>query len=532
MYKKYLSIFILFTFIFSIAQVFAGGNDLDSANKLLADLLTGNDANQIFDPLKIEHYQGANLEQYLFSLFNSGGDINKINYFLNSRIPLVKSKELRMVLFKILNTMIEIQILDNEMIELAKKIIRDKKADAKYFPFEKQEEVINFYNKKYNNNKWVRVNSKTWIYSAAVINLIYKDASKWLTMGQNLKNIELIARSKSLFCALEGFRESQSRCIDAEKTYQSVKSKKEAEDAKKMVEPAAKGEVTKEQSALEIKKQTEIVKLENKGNKSKGRYIFKKKCRTCHNDGEAKKLSPASKKMAEWEEAFKPEKIETYMCKYKIKFLKPNDFNDIYTYLYDFAADSPNPETLGDSIRKVQLVAKKEIEEKKKRQISFQKNGTKKEEGIIKLPEIEIEKEQEITFSKGKTVSLDDENGLAKAAEKISNNYINASMKLGKSLPELGPLKAKKIFETAFSETGYNYNKTLHEFAEKLSDNPMKFLIGMDEQISKILMAFTLPYEEAKTQHIDINQLYKGQALEDIEKIKEIFDSLQKGSNN
>ena len=108
---------------------------------------------------------------------------------------------------------------------------------------------------------------------------------------------------------------------------------------------------------LEIKKQTEIVKRERKGNKSKGRYLFKKKCRICHNDGEAKKLSPASKKMAEWEEALKPEKIETYMCKYKIKFLTPNVFNDIYTYLYDFAVDSPNPETLGDSITNLSMAS-------------------------------------------------------------------------------------------------------------------------------------------------------------------------------
>ena len=142
MYKKYLFIFILFTFMLSIAQVFAD-NDLDSANKLLADLLAGNDANQIFEQ-NFEHYQGAHLEQYLFSLLNTDGAINKINYFLKSGIHLVKNQELRVVLFKILNVMIEIQILDNEMIELAKKIIREKKADAKYFPFEKQEEVIYF----------------------------------------------------------------------------------------------------------------------------------------------------------------------------------------------------------------------------------------------------------------------------------------------------------------------------------------------------------------------------------------------------
>ena len=83
---------------------------------------------------------------------------------------------------------------------------------------------------------------------------------------------------------------------------------------------------------------------EEKGNPRKGKFLFRKNCRTCHQESaEGKELSPADKTMAQWEAAFKKEKIDTYKCKDEFAKLKEADVNDIYTYLYKYAADSPSP---------------------------------------------------------------------------------------------------------------------------------------------------------------------------------------------
>jgi len=81
-----------------------------------------------------------------------------------------------------------------------------------------------------------------------------------------------------------------------------------------------------------------------KGNPRKGKFLYRKNCRECHKEGaSAKELSPSSKTMANWERAFKQEKIDTYKCKDEFAKLKEADLNDIYTYLHKYAADSPSP---------------------------------------------------------------------------------------------------------------------------------------------------------------------------------------------
>ncbi len=80
------------------------------------------------------------------------------------------------------------------------------------------------------------------------------------------------------------------------------------------------------------------------GNYRKGKYLFRKNCRACHTEaGQAKELSPLSKTMAEWEQAFKPETAAGYPCKDEWAKLSESDLNDIYTYLYKHAADSATP---------------------------------------------------------------------------------------------------------------------------------------------------------------------------------------------
>ncbi|MBU8850098.1 MAG: cytochrome c [Desulfobacterales bacterium] len=81
---------------------------------------------------------------------------------------------------------------------------------------------------------------------------------------------------------------------------------------------------------------------EGKGNSRKGKYLFRKSCRTCHTDGAAAKdLSPVSKTQAEWVKTF--EALDTLQCKEEWANLSEQDSLDIYSYLHGHAFDSPSP---------------------------------------------------------------------------------------------------------------------------------------------------------------------------------------------
>ena len=75
------------------------------------------------------------------------------------------------------------------------------------------------------------------------------------------------------------------------------------------------------------------------GNARKGKFLYRKNCRSCHGSS-ASDLSPASKTQAEW--------TATFADKGKIKCsgdwtVSEQDLNDIFTYLHDYAKDSPSP---------------------------------------------------------------------------------------------------------------------------------------------------------------------------------------------
>lgn len=79
----------------------------------------------------------------------------------------------------------------------------------------------------------------------------------------------------------------------------------------------------------------------DKGNARKGKYLFRKHCRTCHVEGgKAKEMSPIDHKQAEWEKIFTE---AAYPCKADWPKLSDKDVADIYAHLYDHAADSPSP---------------------------------------------------------------------------------------------------------------------------------------------------------------------------------------------
>lgn len=76
------------------------------------------------------------------------------------------------------------------------------------------------------------------------------------------------------------------------------------------------------------------------GNGRKGKFLYRKNCRTCHNGADAKDLSPADMTQAEWTAKFSD------MSKIKCAgdwTIDKKAVNDIFTYLHDYAKDSPSP---------------------------------------------------------------------------------------------------------------------------------------------------------------------------------------------
>ena len=81
-----------------------------------------------------------------------------------------------------------------------------------------------------------------------------------------------------------------------------------------------------------------------KGNGRKGKYLFRKSCRSCHTEqGPAVELSPVSKTQAEWTKVFEADAYKSLSCKDEWEKLGDQDKLDIFTYMHDHAFDSPSP---------------------------------------------------------------------------------------------------------------------------------------------------------------------------------------------
>ncbi len=85
-----------------------------------------------------------------------------------------------------------------------------------------------------------------------------------------------------------------------------------------------------------------VVMASDKGNARKGKYLYRKNCRTCHiEDGSAKALSPISKTQAEWKKVF--DDVSALECKDEWAKLSEKDKVDMYAHLWGHAFDSPSP---------------------------------------------------------------------------------------------------------------------------------------------------------------------------------------------
>lgn len=80
------------------------------------------------------------------------------------------------------------------------------------------------------------------------------------------------------------------------------------------------------------------------GNPRKGKHLFKKSCKACHSSGgEGGEVTPMTKTQKQWDRIFEKQKHDAEAW----KNLSERDLKDIQQFLYDHAADSPQPQTCG-----------------------------------------------------------------------------------------------------------------------------------------------------------------------------------------
>ncbi len=84
-----------------------------------------------------------------------------------------------------------------------------------------------------------------------------------------------------------------------------------------------------------------------KGNNRKGKYSYRKVYSACFERGEVDTktppISPADKTQADWTTLFESQNYDEFGCKEEWDALSEEEVTDIYSYLHDFAADSPTP---------------------------------------------------------------------------------------------------------------------------------------------------------------------------------------------
>ncbi len=82
------------------------------------------------------------------------------------------------------------------------------------------------------------------------------------------------------------------------------------------------------------------------GNARKGKYLFKKSCKTCHSAGaEGGEVTPLAKTMGQWDRFFSKDKHKKNADAWSK--LSEKDLMDINQFLFDHAVDSDSPETCG-----------------------------------------------------------------------------------------------------------------------------------------------------------------------------------------
>ena len=87
---------------------------------------------------------------------------------------------------------------------------------------------------------------------------------------------------------------------------------------------------------------------ETKGSDAKGKFYYKKDCKSCHvAGGGASVLTPLSKTTGQWKKFFESGGHGKAGGTLSPKYCTPEQLLDIKTFLINHASDSPQPETCG-----------------------------------------------------------------------------------------------------------------------------------------------------------------------------------------
>jgi cytochrome c5 len=84
-----------------------------------------------------------------------------------------------------------------------------------------------------------------------------------------------------------------------------------------------------------------------KGNEAKGRFYFRQTCKECHTKAaKGGEVTPLSRTQAQWRRYFTKGR-HVIGGEELTKFFNAEQLKDLETFLYNHAADSPQPETCG-----------------------------------------------------------------------------------------------------------------------------------------------------------------------------------------
>lgn len=85
----------------------------------------------------------------------------------------------------------------------------------------------------------------------------------------------------------------------------------------------------------------------DKGDKTRGKYTYRKVYEACHKRGAVESpkpaLNPDSKTRSQWDRVFEKKDFAEFGCADEWSKLTDKELADIYAYLYEYAADSPAP---------------------------------------------------------------------------------------------------------------------------------------------------------------------------------------------
>ncbi len=81
------------------------------------------------------------------------------------------------------------------------------------------------------------------------------------------------------------------------------------------------------------------------GNERRGKYMYRKNCRSCHDGSSATELQPNTKTQAQWQSDF--DAYKELECAEEWENLSRDKLGDIFTYLFKHAYDSDQPATCG-----------------------------------------------------------------------------------------------------------------------------------------------------------------------------------------